>query len=159
MKKNKKNKKVLLTTDSVPMSGYKGIQRHTCTSDSSTMITDFLWFNGEKKSILAFKSICTSVDKDIFFYLMLFYLHKEKSGAELPNHICLYWKSMFVALTVGWLYLYRNNASDALFFVQFYVHANVGFLKKKTSGRKKYISIYSNHMKEFWLWTCRIISS
>lgn len=34
-------------------------------------------------------------------------------------HVC--------SLIVGWLYLYRNNASDALFFVQFYVHASVGF--------------------------------
>lgn len=31
------------------------------------------------------------------------------------------------SLIVGWLYFYRNNASDALFFVQFYVHASVGF--------------------------------
>lgn len=34
-------------------------------------------------------------------------------------HIC--------SLIVDWLYLYRNNASDALFFVQFYVHASVAF--------------------------------
>lgn len=34
-------------------------------------------------------------------------------------HVC--------SLNVGWLYLYRKNASDALFFVQFYVHASVGF--------------------------------
>lgn len=40
----------------------------------------------------------------------------------------LSWQEVAVcSLIVGQLYLYRNNASDALFFVQFYVHGSVGF--------------------------------
>lgn len=47
---------------------------------------------------------------------------QDRAAESRPSlqkvHVCL--------LIVGWLYLYRN-ASDALFFVQFYVHASVGF--------------------------------
>lgn len=52
----------------------------------------------------------------------------------------LSWQEVAVcSLIVGRLYLYRNNASDALFFVQFYVHGSVGFcfFKKKKDDDKK----------------------
>lgn len=63
---------------------------------------------------------------EIFFCFCFSDWNKKTSGQSCHITLCLQ-EVHVCSLIVGWLYLYRNNASDALFFVQFYVHGSVGF--------------------------------
>lgn len=63
----------------------------------------------------------SKMERKTFLFLKTRIRKQQDRAAESLQevHVC--------SLIVGWLYLYRNNASDALFFVQFYVHGSVGF--------------------------------